>query len=222
MNNGHIIHLESVSKEFHRGSETIQALRRASLNIAPGEFVAIVGHSGSGKTTLMNIMGCLDRPSEGVVRIGGREIQNYPENKLTEIRKRTIGFVFQQFFLIPTLTVLQNVMLPGLFAGNTTRSRAIDLLEQVGLNHRMNHLPDQLSGGEMQRVAIARSLINAPQILLADEPTGNLDSHNAETIMSMFEHLNRTGLTIVMVTHNADIVKRCSRTVHIEDGSIRN
>jgi putative ABC transport system ATP-binding protein len=219
-NNGYLIHLEAVSKNFRRGSETIHALHEANLSVHSGEFIAVVGHSGSGKTTLMNIIGCLDRPTSGSVRIADRQIQNLPENQLTQIRKIAIGFVFQQFFLIPTLTVLQNVMLPGLFARKNVEKRAHELLGLVGLGNRLTHLPDQLSGGEMQRVAIARGLINDPQILLADEPTGNLDSHNAEKIISMFEQFNRTGLTIVMVTHNADIVTRCSRTVHIEDGCL--
>lgn len=222
MNNGHIIHLEGVTKDYTRGSETIHALQEANLAVQPGEFVAVIGHSGSGKTTLMNIVGCLDRPTRGTVRIAGHAIQNSPERNLTEIRKATIGFVFQQFFLIPTLTVLQNVMLPSLFAGTISKDRAIDLLEQVGLSKRLHHVPDQLSGGEMQRVAIARSLINSPPILLADEPTGNLDSHNAGNIMVMFEQFNRAGLTILMVTHNSDIASRCSRTVHIEDGFIQS
>lgn len=219
-NNGYLIHMESVSKDFRRGSETIHALREANLSVHPGEFIAVVGHSGSGKTTLMNIIGCLDRPTSGYVRIADHKIQDLPEKQLTDIRKTTIGFVFQQFFLIPTLTVLQNVMLPGLFARQNVEKRARELLGLVGLRNRLTHLPDQLSGGEMQRVAIARSLINNPSILLADEPTGNLDSHNAGNIISMFEQFNRTGLTIVMVTHNPDIATRCSKIVHIEDGCL--
>ncbi|HPQ42003.1 MAG TPA: ABC transporter ATP-binding protein, partial [bacterium] len=191
-----------------------------TLSIRRGDYIAVVGHSGSGKTTLMNIMGCLDRPTEGRVIIGDRQVQACPDSTLTRIRRKTIGFVFQQFYLIPTLTALQNVQLPGMFAGRNTAERARELLALVGLEDRVDHLPNQLSGGEMQRVAIARSLINDPQILLADEPTGNLDSKNAAGIMTFFETLNRRGLTIVMVTHNPDIVTGCSRTVHIEDGRI--
>ena len=221
MNNGTVIQLDSVTKNYRRGSETIHALRDANLSVQSGEFIAVVGHSGSGKTTLMNIAGCMDRPTQGHVWIGGKEVHDASEQDLTAIRKTTIGFIFQQFFLIPTLTVLQNVMLPGLFAARMQEQRARDLLVQVGLKNRLNHLPDQLSGGEMQRVAIARSLINNPSILLADEPTGNLDSHNAGKIIDMLDQFNRTGLTVVMVTHNSEIAGRCSRMVHIEDGFIK-
>ena len=221
MNNHAIIKLENVSKNYQRGPETVHAVRDVSLSVATGEYVAVIGHSGSGKTTLMNIMGCLDRPSEGRVMVNGSEIQDESESGLTRLRQTSIGFVFQQFFLIPTLNVIENVTLPSLFAGHKPNGRATELLEQVGLGNRLHHLPDQLSGGEMQRVAIARSLINAPPILLADEPTGNLDSRNANVIMDLFEKLNRDGVTIVMVTHNSDIVKRCGRTVHIEDGVIK-
>lgn len=222
MNNGHVIELEDVSKDYRRGAETVHAVRNVSLTVAKGEYVAIIGHSGSGKTTLMNIMGCLDRPSMGRVTVNGREIQDESEAGLTRLRGKSIGFVFQQFFLIPTLNVMENVSLPSLFTRNKPNGRARDLLEMVGLENRLSHLPGQLSGGEMQRVAIARSLINSPPILLADEPTGNLDSRNAETIMGIFEQLNKSGVSIVVVTHNPDIVKRCGRTVHIEDGQIKN
>jgi putative ABC transport system ATP-binding protein len=220
MINAPVIQLKSVSKYYRCGSETIHALQEATLSVQQGEFIAVLGHSGSGKTTLMNMIGCLDRPTRGTVSISGRNIESASEKHLTEIRRNTIGFVFQHFFLIPTLTVLQNVMLPGLFAREIRENRARELLDLVGLGKRLGHLPDQLSGGEMQRVAIARSLINDPVILLADEPTGNLDSHNAENIINMFSRFNRMGLTIVMVTHNIDIVSKCSRTVRIEDGRI--
>lgn len=222
MNNGHVIQFENVSKDYRRGSETVHAVRDVSLFVARGEYVAVVGHSGSGKTTLMNIMGCLDRPSAGRVTVNGHEVQDAGEAGLTRLRQTSIGFVFQQFFLIPTLNVIENVALPSLFARRKLDGRARELLEMVGLGNRLHHLPGQLSGGEMQRVAIARSLINSPPILLADEPTGNLDSRNAEMIMGIFEQLNQGGATIVVVTHNSDIVKRCSRKVHIEDGRIKN
>ncbi|RJP43135.1 MAG: ABC transporter ATP-binding protein [Desulfobacteraceae bacterium] len=220
MNNGSVIELENVSKDYRRGSETVHALRDVSLAVTPGEYVAVVGHSGSGKTTLMNIMGCLDRPSRGRVILDGQEVHEKTEAGLTRLRRSAIGFVFQQFFLIPTLSVLENVSLPSLFVGKPSNGRAGELLEMVGLGNRLHHLPNQLSGGEMQRVAIARSLINAPPILLADEPTGNLDSRNADMIMKIFEQLNQEGVTVVVVTHNQDIVKRCRRKVHIEDGRI--
>ena len=222
MNSKTVICLENVSKNYRRGPETVQALRQVSLSIEAGEYVAVVGHSGSGKTTLMNIMGCLDRPSDGRVTVDGRQIQNENEDGLTRLRQAAIGFVFQQFFLVPTLNVIENVTLPALFAGHRPNGRGRDLLEKVGLGNRLYHLPGQLSGGEMQRVAIARSLINAPPILLADEPTGNLDSRNADLIMELFQQLNREGVTIVMVTHNVEIVKRCGRTVHIEDGALKS
>lgn len=222
MNNGYVIELENVSKDYRRGSETVHALRDVSLAVKPGEYVAVVGHSGSGKTTLMNIMGCLDRPSRGRVILDGQEVHEETEAGLTRLRRSAIGFVFQQFFLIPTLNVLENVSLPSLFVGKPSNGRAAELLEMVGLGNRLHHLPNQLSGGEMQRVAIARSLINAPPIILADEPTGNLDSRNAGIIMDIFEQLNQVGVIVVLVTHNPDIVKRCGRTVHIEDGRIKN
>ena len=222
MNKGHIIELENVSKNYQRGSETVHAVKNVSLSVVSGEYVAVIGPSGSGKTTLMNIIGCLDHPSDGRVTVNGREIQEENESGLTRLRQTSIGFVFQQFFLIPTLNVIENVTLPALFAGHKPNGRGRDLLEKVGLGNRMHHLPGQLSGGEMQRVAIARSLVNAPPILLADEPTGNLDSKNAGTIMDLFGQLNADGVTVVMVTHNSDIVKRCNRTVHIEDGVIKS
>ncbi|MBD3244164.1 MAG: ATP-binding cassette domain-containing protein [Chitinivibrionales bacterium] len=221
MNNGKAIRLEEVSKHYQRGSETVQALRDVTLDVAAGEYVAIVGHSGSGKTTLLNMIGCLDRPTRGSIAVNGREIHNAGEKELNKLRQSAIGFVFQQFFLIPTLTVIENVQLPALFTGRKSEVRARELLALVGLDKRINHLPGQLSGGEMQRVAIARSLINSPPILLADEPTGNLDSRNADTIIGLFETLNRDGMTVVLVTHNLDLVKRCGRTVHIEDGMVK-
>ncbi len=220
MNNGKSIELEGVSKEYQRGAETVHALQDVSLTVSAGEYVAIAGHSGSGKTTLLNLIGCLDRPTKGRIAVNGREIQSAGEKELNRLRQTAIGFVFQQFFLIPTLTVIENVQLPALFSGRKAGDRAQELLELVGLHKRMHHLPGQLSGGEMQRVAIARSLINSPPILLADEPTGNLDSRNADTIVKLFEALNRDGMTVVLVTHNLDLVKRCGRTVHIEDGMV--
>ncbi len=212
--------LENVSKYYHRGSETVAAVKDVTLDVPSGGYVAVVGHSGSGKTTLLNLVGCLDRPSEGKIKVGGKWVHDAGEADLIRIRRSEVGFVFQQFFLIPTLSVLENVMLPTLFSRRKSNGRARELLELVELEHRLDHLPGQLSGGEMQRVAVARALINSPSILLADEPTGNLDSRNAEKIMGLFEELNRGGVTVVVVTHNPDIVERCDRTVHIEDGFI--
>ncbi len=216
-----VIELAGVSKGYWRGSERIAALRNVSLEVAHGEFLAVVGPSGSGKTTLLYLMGCMDRPDEGAVRIAGREINGLRERQLTRLRGRTVGFVFQQFFLLPTLTARENVQLPAVFLRAGDRAeRAAELLERVGLGGRAKHLPGQLSGGEMQRVAIARALINEPKVLLADEPTGNLDSHNAETIMQIFAELNRQGLTVVVVTHNSDLARRAHRVVRLKDGEI--
>lgn len=219
MNN--VIELQNVSKNYRLGSETVHAVRDVTLNVAAGDFVAIVGPSGSGKTTLLNLIGCVDKPDTGTLRLDGDEVNGLDERALTAIRARKIGFVFQQFFLLPTLTALENVQLPALFLHNGDKqSRATELLERVGLGGRADHLPSQLSGGEMQRVAIARALINDPKILLADEPTGNLDSHNAETVMQIFCDVNAAGLTILMVTHNTELARLAHRGVALKDGQI--
>ena len=216
-----IIELSEVTKTYRRGSETIAAVDGVSLSIAPGEFVAVVGPSGSGKTTLLNLIGCIDKPDSGGVRVDGMETRSLPERELTTIRGQKIGFVFQQFFLMPTLTVTENVELPAVFLGRRNGAgRAHELLERVGLGPRAGHLPSQLSGGEMQRVAIARALMNSPRVLIADEPTGNLDSRNAELILAVFSELNRSGLTVVMVTHNAELAGAAGRIVSIKDGRV--
>lgn len=222
MNKNTVLQLENVTKFYHRGTETVHAVDDVSLSIQSGEYCSVVGPSGSGKTTLMNLMGCLDHPTSGKIAVNGKEVQAANEKELTRMRQISIGFVFQQFFLIPTLTVLENVRLPGLFARTETEERARELLTMVGLEKRLDHLSGELSGGEMQRVAIARSLINDPPILLADEPTGNLDSHNAENIMGLFSDLHKRGITIVVVTHNPDLAERCGRRIRIEDGKIQN
>lgn len=216
--------LEGLTKEYPRGRERVQALKGLSLKIKAGEFVSIVGPSGSGKTTLLQMMGCLDRPSSGRLFIDGEEVNRLPDARLTAFRAEKIGFVFQQFFLIPTLTALENVGLPGLFSRSKKPgiARARELLERVGLKDRMNHRPTELSGGEMQRVAIARALLNHPKILLADEPTGNLDSENAERIMDLFAEFHRQGLTLLMVTHNLDLAAQAGRMVRIKDGALQN
>lgn len=216
-----LIQIDSVTKRFRRGSETINAVRDVSLNIAEGDFVALVGPSGSGKTTLLNLIGCVDKPDNGSVRIDGAETGGLTETDLTRIRGRKIGFVFQQFFLLPTLTALENVLLPSVFLRNGDRkAQANELLGKVGLSARANHFPGQLSGGEMQRVAIARALINGPKILLADEPTGNLDSQNAEAILGIFRELNASGLTILIVTHNLDLARQARKIVTLRDGGL--
>lgn len=216
-----VIELVDVGKSYQRGSEKIAAVKDVKLTVAQGEFAAIIGPSGSGKTTLLNLIGCVDKPDSGTVRIDGEEINRLSEHSLTKIRARKIGFVFQQFFLLPTLTAQENIQLPALFLHNGDRTkRAAELLERVHLGGRAKHLPAQLSGGEMQRVAIARALINEPKILLADEPTGNLDSCNAQTILEIFSELNASGLTVLMVTHNAELARQAKRTFHMKDGRI--
>jgi ABC-type lipoprotein export system ATPase subunit len=216
-----IISLHHITKVFKRGSEEVRALDGASLEIHPGDYTAICGPSGSGKTTLLNIAGCMDHPSSGTVFVRGNEVEQSGEYELSEIRSATIGFVFQQFFLIPTLTVLENVALPLIFSRrkmDTDKTAA--LLESVGLGHRLTHFPGQLSGGEMQRVAVARALVNEPAVLLADEPTGNLDSRNSAAVIELFEELNNRGIAVVMVTHNLDLAARCRKVIRIEDGKI--
>jgi ABC-type lipoprotein export system ATPase subunit len=216
-----LISLENVSKFYRRGSEEVHALDGVTLDIAAGDLVAVCGPSGSGKTTLLNIAGCMDHPSKGEVRIRGEEVEQKGEHRMADIRQSLIGFVFQQFFLIPTLTVEENVELPLLFSRRkANRERTVALLENVGLGHRRQHLPGQLSGGEMQRVAVARSLINEPGVILADEPTGNLDSRNSEAVIGLFESLNETGIAVVLVTHNPDLAARCRKVVHLEDGKV--
>lgn len=216
-----LVELAGVSKHYRRGSERIAAVKDVTLTIAAGDFLAVVGPSGSGKTTLLNLIGCTDKPDAGSLRIDSQETRQLNEGELTRIRAAKIGFVFQQFFLLPTLSAQENVQLPALFLKNGDKAeRAAELLDRVGLSGREKHLPGQLSGGEMQRVAIARSLINSPKILLADEPTGNLDSENAETILNIFRELNAGGLTIVTVTHNLDLAREARRTVFLKDGRI--
>ncbi len=214
-----IIETKALSKQYQRGSEVVHALNVVNLQVKQGEFISIVGPSGSGKSTLMNLLGCLDTATTGSYRLGGQEIVGMHEKQLAKIRQSKIGFVFQQFLLLPTLTVLENVELPLLFTGKGG-SRAKELLEVVGLSHRERHLPRQLSGGEMQRVAIARALINDPQVLLADEPTGNLDSQNSAKVIKLFNELNDRGLTIIMVTHNNELADVADRVITITDGQI--
>lgn len=221
MNKTAILSLENVSKVYHRGIETVHALDGVSLQIHEGDYLAICGPSGSGKTTLLNITGCMDHPSSGVVMLGGEHLEKGDEKRLSEFRTNTIGFVFQQFFLIPTLSVKDNIELPLIFSKRKSDPAETErLLKIVGLEHRINHLPGQLSGGEMQRVAVARALINKPKVILADEPTGNLDSKNSAAVISLFEELNAQGIAVVIVTHSNEIASRCRKVVHLEDGKI--
>jgi putative ABC transport system ATP-binding protein len=216
-----VISVKELTKIYHRGSEEIHALKDVSFAIRKGEFVAIVGPSGSGKTTLLNLVGCLDTPTRGSLRLNGIEVNGLKEKDLVKLRRENIGFVFQQFFLLPTLTVRENIELPLLFSKrNDYKSQIEDIIEVVGLKARAEHLPSQLSGGEMQRVAIGRALINKPKIILADEPTGNLDSATALKIIQLFQSLNRKGLTLIIVTHNLELSKSAHKIIQLRDGEI--
>ena len=216
-----IIKTEKVNRNFKLGDSIVHALDDVSFEIFEGEMVAVMGTSGSGKTTLMNIIGCLDRPNSGKYFLDGEDVSVLNKDRLAEIRNQNIGFVFQSFNLISRMSALENVELPILYAGGSdARKRAIESMESVGLAGRMNHEPNQLSGGERQRVAIARALVNGPKILLADEPTGNLDSTTTEEILNMISDLNARGLTVLVVTHDPDVAKRCKRIMKMKDGRI--
>lgn len=216
-----MIELKDVVKVYQRGAEKVYALKNINLRIERGEFIAIVGPSGSGKTTLLHILGCLDKPTSGTVKFNGIEINRMSEADLLKIRRNKIGFVFQHFYLIPNLNVWENVTLPLLFSRKKTeREKIYSLLESVGLKEKIYHPVNKLSGGEMQRVAIARALINEPELLLADEPTGNLDTENSERIFELFKLLNVKGITIVIVTHNNDLARRVDRVITLRDGKI--
>ncbi len=198
----------------------MRALDGVSFDLAEGEFAAIIGPSGAGKTTLLHLLGCMDSPTSGDLTLAGKSTRGLSDAALTRLRREQVGFVFQHFGLLPTLTVAENVALPTLFSRRKAASRAQELLEKVGLTHRRNHRPHELSGGEMQRAAIARALINAPRLLLADEPTGNLDSANGEAIITLFHQLNREGLTIVVVTHNPTLADAARRQLTLRDGQL--
>jgi putative ABC transport system ATP-binding protein len=218
-----IIETHDLWKTYVMGSEEIHALRGVDLSIERGEYVAIMGPSGSGKSTLMNLIGCLDTPSKGSYLLNGKQVSEMNDNELARIRNEEIGFVFQTFNLLPRASALHNVELPLVYAGvpsKVRQERAREALRKVELDDRMSHKPNELSGGQRQRVAIARSLVNNPSILLADEPTGNLDSKTGVEIMALFERLHTTGNTIVLVTHEADIAAHAHRVVHIRDGRV--
>jgi putative ABC transport system ATP-binding protein len=222
MNRG-IIHLDKITKNYKVGTQVVRALRSVSLDIYKGEYVAIMGASGSGKSTLMNIIGCLDTPTSGTYVLNERDVSRMSDNDLAAIRNKEIGFVFQVFNLLPRSTALENVMLPMIYAGvrkHERKERALATLTDVGLADRVEHQPNELSGGQRQRVAIARALVNNPSLLLADEPTGNLDSIISEDIMRLFAEIHRNGNTLVMVTHEEDIARHAHRIIKLKDGEI--
>ncbi len=218
-----MISLTGIIKRYVMGDETLMALAGVDLQIGRNEYVALVGPSGSGKSTLMNLIGCLDTPSEGTYVLNGRDTSSMNDNELAQVRNQEIGFVFQSFHLLPRLTVLGNVMQPLVYRGMPRAERqvlATEALEKVGLGNRLGHRPNQLSGGQRQRVAVARALVGKPSILLADEPTGNLDSRTSADIMSLFDEVHRSGQTVVVVTHEPDIAAYCQRTLRVNDGKI--
>lgn len=216
-----LLQIQGLTKIYRRGSEEIHALRGIDLTARAGEFISIVGPSGSGKTALMNLIGSLDTPDKGTIHIHGKEITALTEGERVSIRRHTIGFVFQQFFLIPTMTARENITLPLVFSRQDLDEAWIEeILRMVGLTHRAGHMPHELSGGEMQRVAIGRALVNRPEIILADEPTGNLDSVTAEQIYGIFDRLSMEGITLIVVTHNPDLARRSHRIITIKDGII--
>jgi len=218
-----MIELKNISKNYRMGELEICALCGVSLSVHPGEFIAIMGPSGSGKSTLMNLMGCLDRPTSGSFTFESREISSLSDDELAHVRNAKIGFVFQSFNLLPRFSALKNVEMPLIYSGVPAKSRtarAIPVLEQVGLRDRMYHKPTELSGGQQQRVAIARALVNTPPLLLADEPTGNLDSRSGAEILNILVDLNNKGVTIMIVTHDHDVAARCKRIINLKDGQV--
>jgi putative ABC transport system ATP-binding protein len=220
-----IIDIENITKDYVMGEEIVHALRGVSLQIHRNEYIAIMGPSGSGKSTLMNMLGCLDTPTSGRYEFNGKNVAEMDDDELAAIRNREIGFVFQTFNLLPRSTSLRNVELPLIYAGidpETREQRAAEVLADVGLGDRVHHKPNELSGGQRQRVAVARALVNRPSIILADEPTGNLDSKTGEEIMALFEDLYQRGNTIILVTHERDIAAHARRTVHLRDGLIES
>ena len=224
MTPGPLISVENVRKVYRLGEVEVVPLRGVSLQIAQGEMAAIMGASGSGKTTLMNIVGCMDRPTEGRYLLEGREVSGLSRDELARIRNQSFGFVFQSFNLLARTSAVENVELPLLYwnsmSARERRERALEVLNRVGLADRVKHHPSQLSGGQQQRVAIARALVNRPRILLADEPTGNLDSKSEAEVMALFHDLHREGITVILVTHNQEIARHAQRTIRIHDGLI--
>jgi len=216
-----MIEIDNVTKVYHMGKVEVHALRGVTVSIDTGEMLAIIGASGSGKSTLLNLIGCLDRPTSGKYSIDGTDVSHLNDNSLAEMRNKKFGFVFQDFNLLSRATAISNVELPLIYSGNRQKSKlAMEALERVGLGARAKHKPTELSGGEQQRVAIARALVNDPSLIIADEPTGNLDSVSSADIMSIFHSLNNEGITIIMVTHEMDIAAQNKRTIRMQDGRI--
>jgi putative ABC transport system ATP-binding protein len=220
-----VIHLEEIRKSYYMGKQELQVLKGLSLDILKNEYVALMGPSGSGKSTLMNILGCLDSPTSGTYILNGNDVSKMPDNDLADIRNQEIGFVFQQFNLLPRLTAAENVALPLVYAGVSKKVRtemAMEVLKKVDLTERSHHKPNELSGGQCQRVAIARALVNNPSIILADEPTGNLDTKTSYEIMSIFSKIHSEGNTVVLVTHEEDISKYAHRVIRLRDGVLES
>lgn len=218
-----ILQLRGITRDFKLGPQTVNVLKGIDLDIAKNQYVALMGPSGSGKSTLMNLLGCLDSPTAGTYNLNGQDVSALGDNELAEIRNKEIGFVFQTFNLLPRSTALENVALPLVYAGWTKEerlARATEVLEQVGLGDRMDHRPNQLSGGQRQRVAVARALVNKPSIILADEPTGNLDSKTSVEIMKLFDDIHALGNTVILVTHEEDIAQHAKRIIRLVDGKI--
>ncbi|MGC9471284.1 MAG: ABC transporter ATP-binding protein [Bacteroidales bacterium] len=220
-----LIHLNDLVKDYHIGTIVVKALQSITLEIKKNEYVAIMGPSGSGKSTLMNILGCLDTPTSGSYFLNGKDVSKMDDNRLAEIRNREIGFVFQTFNLLPRYTALENVTLPLVYAGLSRaerEKRALEVMESVGLGDRISHRPNELSGGQRQRVAVARALVNHPSIILADEPTGNLDSKTSVDIMNLFDEIHALGNTVIVVTHEEDIARHADRIIRLMDGYIES
>lgn len=220
-----VIKIRNITRDFLLGQEVVKVLKGIDLDIERGEYVALMGPSGSGKSTLMNLLGCLDTPTSGSYELNGKDVSNMSDDELAEIRNKEIGFVFQTFNLLPRTTALENVALPMIYAGaskNDRLERAKQVLTDVGLADRMTHKPNQLSGGQRQRVAVARALVNRPSIILADEPTGNLDSKTSDEIMNLFNEIHKAGNTVILVTHEEDIAENAHRIIRLRDGIVES